>query len=239
MYRNRLVTGVSVFVLLVGMITGIPAQQDGSTTVDTELHETTYSVDELLEWTRRGQGYVDDFRGQALQMAEQDGSKGVILSSPERFGTRTIVRFQAFTLTPGTVLVTMLSASDEADQHHLSIPVKNRGGAGFWVNNTSNYFFAFHNAAHMKKPFVVRFDNGEKDLIAQAEERVMNTGRWYDVEVGRWKDRVWLKIDGNTLFQGTDADPASGGHVVLRIRGTGIQQANCLVRDLRVLTPEK
>lgn len=235
---NRIVlAGVIALLVVLLVFDGVLAQSKSSPPGNVSLRKTNYSVDELLTWTRRGQGYVNDFRGEALQMAEQEGSRGLILSSPGSFGQRTIVRYRMFTLTPGTVLVTMLSASNHSDTRELTIPKQNRGGAGYWVNDTSNYFFAYHNAAHMKKPFVVRFDRGEKTSIARAREWRMTTGRWYDVEVGRWKDRLWLKINDHRLFQGTDPEPASGGHVVLRIRGTGLQQANCLIRDLRILTP--
>ncbi|MFB6344550.1 MAG: hypothetical protein ABEK50_02080 [bacterium] len=238
--RSRVVGAIGAVMLGLLLFPGsgeVLAQDELTIPGDAELQQRHYGVQDLLKWTRRGQGYVDDFRGEALQIAEQENSEGLILSSRESFGDRIVVRYRAFILTPGTVLVTMLSASNRADTRTLNIPVENRGGAGFWVNRTSNYFFAFHNAAHMKKPFVVRFNRGDKTTISKAQDWHMDTGRWHTVEVGRWGDRVWLKIDGNLLFRGTDQDFSSGGHVVLRTRGTGLQQANYMVSDLRILTP--
>ena len=200
---------------------------------------TAVDVADLLEWPAYGQGTVQDFRGEAVIMTEAEESEGMVLVSPQRCGRRVVLRYKAFALTPGSVLVVILSASDGAETDRLTLPAGYDGAIGPWVGPKPNYFFAFHNAAHMRHPFVNRFGGGEGRMLAEADGPAMRVGRWHDVEVGRWDDRLWFKIDGRMVLRARDGRPLGDGHVALRIRGTGPHAASVMLREVRLLEPNE
>lgn len=200
------------------------------------MSEQDVSVSELLEWSDYGHGVVESFRDQALQMTEADGSVGVTIVGPAALGPRVVIRYEAMALTPATVLVTILAASDD-DSPDISFPEDYDGGITPWLSRPA-YFFAKHNAAHLRQPFVARFHHtDETRLLDEAPRQHTQTGVWHSVEVGRWDGLVWLRIDGRLVLQARDPEPLGDSRPALRIRGTGTEHASCLIRDVRTLVP--
>lgn len=193
------------------------------------------SVMQLEEWTFYGKG-VKLLEGHNQYLLKEDpaGSKGVGLISPRSYPTSVVMRYQVMALTPATVLVAILSASNHGESTELSLPEGYDGNIKFWSGGCENYFFAFHNAAHNFPPFVRRFDE-KRIMLDMAKKNLMHVGKYYAVEAGRRGDLIWLKIDGRTVLKTKDAKPYSGGHLGLRIRGTGGEYAACLIKDLEII----
>ncbi|TRX71893.1 hypothetical protein [Carboxylicivirga sp. M1479] len=194
------------------------------------------SVKQLDEWTFYGEGTkLLEGHGQYLLKENPKGSKGVGLISPVSYSENVMMRYKAMALTPATVLVAILSASDHGASSDLRIADDYDGTIKFWSGGCDNYFFAFHNAAHNYPPFVRRFDD-ERMMLDIAKNNVMHVGKYYAIEVGRKKNTIWLKIDGKTILKYKDPKPYSGGHLGLRIRGTGGEYAACLIKDFEIVT---
>jgi len=198
------------------------------------------SVKQMKTWTQYGDGtHLPEGHGQYLLKENPHGSKGVGLISPESYSETVIMRYDVMALTPATVLVAILSASDNGDATSLTIPENYDGAINFWQAGCDNYFFAFHNAAHNFPPFVRRFDktNG-RIMLDMAKKNVMQVGKYYKVEIGRKNNLIWLKIDGKTILKTKDPDPYTGGHLGLRIRGTASEYAACLIKNLEIISSD-
>lgn len=196
------------------------------------------AVKQLESWHFYGQGSkLLEGHGQYLLKEDPKESKGVGLISPETYSTNVTMRYKVMALTPATVLVAILSASDKGESSALKIPKNYDGTIKFWSGGCDNYFFAFHNAAHNFPPFVRRYDDGKgRTILDMAKKNYMHVGKYYDIEAGRKGNRIWLKIDGKTVLKYKDPNPYSGGHLGLRIRGTGGEYAACLIKDLEIIT---
>lgn len=209
------------------------ACQSGSQ-IDKAEDLTAIPAEHLISWDAYGRGTVQVFRNQAIQMTEEPDSAGVMIVSPRPYGTHTSLRFRAMTLTPGTVLVAIHSASGLEPQTAPSLPEDYQGDIAPWLNQPC-YFFAMHNAPHLRHPFVMRTSGDSPPrTLREAERHHMTTGTWHDIEVIRNDNRLRLRIDHNTVLDTLDPDPHGPGHLALRIRGTGTQQASCLITDLSV-----
>lgn len=188
------------------------------------------SVEDLDSvWNFHGKGIKKAERGM-LYMKESPGSLGVVLVSPEAYGPNVTVTYEIMPMSPASVCVVILSASDTGDGSTLSLPKNYDGSMGYWINSVENYFFAFHNAAHNRFPFAIRFP--EKELIAEYHQNVMTNGKFHKVEAGRRDGKIWLKIDGRIVVDGNDEDPLGLGYIAFRIRGLSEEPAACLIRNV-------
>jgi len=194
------------------------------------LKRDTISQSELSKWKLLGIGEVSSTLNKQVALKEVDGSKGIMLISPNIYKNDVILNFKVMALTPASVIVIMLSASDEGESDELTIPNNYDGSIGFWENN-ENYFFAFKNAPHNVTPLVRKNPRAKKPLIA-AKENHMVAGVYYEIEVGKKQGKLWLSIDGKIIFETIDTNPLAGGHVALRLRGTAGFSAGCLIKDL-------
>jgi len=196
------------------------------------------AVKQLEEWTFYGQGtHLLEGHGQYLLKENPESSKGVGLISPKSYSTNVIMRYKVMALTPATVLVAILSASNHGNNTDLKLPDNYDGTIKYWSGGCDNYFFAFHNAAHNMPPFLRRFDEGVGRTMLDIDKKSrMHLGKYYNIEVGRKANVLWLKIDGKTVLKYKDPNPYSGGHLGLRIRGTGGEYAACLIKDLEIIS---
>jgi hypothetical protein len=176
-------------------------------------------------------------QGEMFYMREDSDSKGVMIVSPEAFDRDVTVRYEIMPMSAASVCVVILSASDAGDGRSLTLPPDYDGAMGHWIQNVNNYFFAFHNAAHDRTPFAVRFP--AKVDVGQHGENVMRSGEFHTVEAGRHQDRLWLKINDELILEGQDAEPLAGGHLAFRLRGISGEPASCLIRNLTIDTVEK
>jgi hypothetical protein len=199
---------------------------------------TEFKVDPeaLSEWTFYGEGFVaEDAQGQFTVLAETPGSKGVMLVSPESYAGDFELSYKIRPLTPESVLVAILSASDRGAAASLSFPLDYDGSMGYLTTDLDNYFIAFHNAAHGKAPFIRKYSQesiGKEELVIAASN-VMTT-EWHDVEVGRNAGRIWLKIDDKTLVEATDEAMLGEGHIIFRLRGTPDRMGVSLIKDVKI-----
>lgn len=171
-------------------------------------------------------------QGKMFYMREAADSKGIMIVSPKAFRRDVTVRYAIMPMSAASVCVVILSASDTGDGKTLTLPANYDGSMGHWTQNVKNYFFAFHNAAHNRTPFAVRFP-AKKD-IGEYSQNVMRSGEFYTVEAGRNQDRLWLKINDKLIFEGQDDEPLAGGHLAFRLRGITGEPASCLIRNLTI-----
>jgi hypothetical protein len=220
----------TVLVLVILLLTGSAYSQ----TNDFGLKKKMVSTDELINWTIVGKGKVEKY-GSQLAMQESDDSKGIMMVSPDAYDSDIIVRYKVMALTPATVLVALLSVSDVGESVNLSIPGDFDGSLGLFTNEKENYFFAFKNAPHNVTPFVRKSPADGKTLGSAGENRMI-AGVYYEIEIGKYQEKLWLTIDGEKVFEAEDEKPLTGGHLALRIRGTAGFKAGCLIKDLEILT---
>lgn len=185
---------------------------------------------ELNTWALWGQGAISTW-GDQTSLQEADETKGILLVSPQIYGSDVILRYQTMALTPATVMVTLLAMSDPGDASVLTIPSDYDGGVNLVTQDTENYFFAFKNAPHNNTPFVQRFPDST-DVLVAASENKMIAGVYYEIEIGKKKGKLWLKIDNELIFETEDKDPLAAGHIALRLRGTAGFKAGCLIKDM-------
>ncbi len=197
------------------------------------LKEKALSGEDLLKWDLWGQGEANKQGGQVL-LREGESSLGVMLVSPESYPGDVVLRYRVQALTPATVIVTVLAASDKGETTALNLPESYDGSLSLWTSEKENYFFAYKNAPHGRTPFLRRNPDANS-YLAMAEKNVMHAGQYYDVEVGKVKGKLWLSVDGKTVLQQTEKHPLTGGHISIRLRGTGGFPAACLIRDVQLL----
>ena len=193
--------------------------------------EHRITTDELLEWNFYGQGEMSQWGDQVI-LKEADDTKGVMLISPEEYGEDVVMRYKVMALTPATVLVSLLAMSDIESSDKLTMSEDYDGNMGLWINEKDNYFFAYKNAPHNATPFLRKYPNpGE---LISAKDNGMIAGVYYDVEVGKKGDLLWLSIDGEKIFETKDDSPLKGGHVAVRIRGVKGFNAGCIIKDMTI-----
>jgi hypothetical protein len=200
------------------------------------LTPTAHAAHPLESWTIIGEGFqaaVDE----ATLISEYPGSKGVMLVSPDRQAAAVTARFEIMPLTPESVFVVMLAASNEGLDEGLTFPPDYDGDIVYLLERVDAYFFAFHNGAHQRTPFVRKhpFIRGESMDLDAAESNIMTT-TWHRVEItSDGEGRLGMRIDGTAVLSARDQDPLVGGRIILRLRGTKTHAATALVRNLEIL----
>lgn len=198
--------------------------------------EQKVSAEELVKWRFLGKGKVFNILNGQTCLSEAEDSQGVMLMSPESYGD-VILRYKVLALTPATVLVTILSASDASGKNTLTIPSDYAGGMKLLNDDSRNYLLAYKNAPHGANPFILKNPGSAKSAHA-AKPDLMVAGVYYDVEIAKSGKTISMRIDGKEIVSMQDDAPLSKGHVLFRIRGTAGLTASCLIRDLRILTPD-
>lgn len=199
-----------------------------------EWNEEKVTIDELLEWRLLGAGRATKAMGEQLCIEEADQSQGVMLLSPTYYQGDVVVRYKALALSPASVFVTVLSATDVSSDQ-LTIPGNYDGTMGFWTTEANNYFVAFKNAPHGGTPFITKNPNAEQ--VANAlEQDLMVAGVYYNIEIGKVGKNLWLLINGHKMVDMVDETPIADGHVAFRLRGTAGLKAIGLIKDLAIYT---
>lgn len=202
-----------------------------------EFHKEIITPSELEKnWDFYGIGKAFSEVHNQFLIGEDEKSLGAILVSPKSYGENVVIRYEAMTLTPASVLVAILSATNHGKDTPLTIPEDHNGAMPFWRDEVDCYFFAFSNAAHNFTPFVRRYPKTENSTLASAKENVMQAGRYYKIEVGRIGKKLWLKVDGKLMFKTEDYDPLPGGKIAFRTRGTAGYKAAFLMKNLEIYT---
>lgn len=197
--------------------------------------EQKVSAEELVKWKFLGKGKVFNILNGQTCLSEADDSQGVMLMSPDTYGD-VILKYKVLALTPATVLVTILSASDASDKNTLTIPSDYAGGMKLLNDDSRNYLLAYKNAPHAANPFILKNPGSAKSANALKPD-LMVAGVYYDVEIVKSGKTISMRIDGKEMISMQDDTPLGKGHILFRIRGTAGLTASCLIRDLRILTP--
>lgn len=198
--------------------------------------ELSVGFEQLQQWPFFGHGFVAaDAKQKHIVLAELPGSQGVMLVSPQSYPENMILSYQVMPLTPESVLVAAIAASDKGASEEITIPADYDGSIQYLLTDIDNYFVAFHNAAHNKTPFIRKFPQplGEKKALVSASDNVMST-QWHHIEVGKNKGKLWLKIDNKLIVSTTDQDSLAGGHIILRMRGTKDRIGVALLKDVKI-----
>lgn len=201
------------------------------------LVESSDDVAAQDDWQFVGKGFTTQVDG-AVLLAEYPGSGGVMLIHAGTHPCNTQLQFEVLPLIPESVLVVMMAASEPGPGESLRLPESYDGSIGHLLNNTEAYFFAFHNAAHKRTPFVRKhpFDRGTSVDLATFPSNVMST-RWHEIEVAQSCDgELHLAVDGKSIIGANDTELLTGGQIVLRLRGTKTHAASAMFRNITIST---
>lgn len=198
--------------------------------------QTKLTPEDLDQWSFYGQGTKMVESHNMFFMKEAQQSQGVMLVSPESYGDNVVLKYEVMALTPATVCVAILSASNIGDDSQLTIPSDYDGAMQLWIDGVQSYFYAFRNAPHNYTPFIRKYPvaEGAKAALASYKENVMHSGLFHTIEMGRNDGKLWLKIDGKKILKTEDEKALSGGHIAFRIRGTAGEYAACLIRNVEI-----
>lgn len=197
--------------------------------------EQKISSETLLKWKLLGQGKVFHLLNEQICLSESEDSQGVMLMSPDSYGD-VILRYKILALTPATVLVTVLSASDASGKSTLSVGSDYQGGMKLLNEDSKNYLFAYKNAPHGAHPFVTKNPGSVNSVNASAPD-LMVAGIYYDLEVKKIGKNISMSIDGKPIVEMQDNTPLGRGNILFRVRGTAGLTASCLIKDLRIFIP--
>ncbi len=199
---------------------------------------TKLTPDDLNNWSFLGQGTkMVESHNQFFMKENPAGSNGVMLVSPDSYGENVGVKYDVMTLTPATVLVAILSASNPGEDASLTIPKDYDGSMSLWMNDVESYFYAFRNGPHNFTPFIRKYPcpEGQDPALVSLEKNFMHPGVYYSVEIGRKGNKIWLTVDGETILETIDNNAFGGGHFAFRIRGTAGEYAACLIRNVEII----
>ncbi len=232
---NRILAFRLIFLLL---LSAHISHAYGSSVSDTPSgwKEQKISAEDLAKWKQLGKGKVFTVFNAQTCLSEAEDSQGLMLMSPETYGD-VILKYKVLALTPATVLVTVLSASDLSGGNSLNIPTDYAGGMKLLNEDSKNYLFAYKNAPHAANPFVLKNPGSVQTSNATAPD-LMVAGIYYDVEFAKTGKNIRMSIDGKKIVEMLDNSPLGKGNILFRIRGTAGLPASCLIRDISILTPE-
>jgi hypothetical protein len=186
----------------------------------------------VSDWNFHGIG-SQAAQNRMFYMEEGADSKGVMIVSPEAYEGDITVRYELMPMNAASVCVAVLYASDMGDAETLTMPDDYDGSMGHWINEIDNYFFAFHNQAHDRTPFGIRF--ATQNQLGEAQRNVMRSGEFHTIEIRRRGDTFSLSVNEVRLFEGRDPEPLKSGHIAFRLRGISQLPAACLIRNLTIV----
>ncbi len=196
------------------------------------LRETKVSNEELLDWTFTGIGKFYNEAGRQVCLMEGENSQGVGIFTPRAYMGDVVLRYKIMPLNAATVLVNLLCMGDDQNPTQLTLPAGYDGSMGP-ILNKDNYFVAFRNSPHATAPFINKNPKSQRLAIAERDEMI--PGVYYDVEVGRTGNKIWLNVDGEEVVSAEDPDILPGGFLAIRLRGLVGHPAACVIRDVSIL----
>ncbi len=199
----------------------------------TAYAEQPISLDK--DWSLIGDGFTAQVDNATL-LAEYPGSKGIMLVSPDRYGPNVSLRFEVLPLNPESVLVAMVGAS-QTDQSPR-FPEGYDGGINHILSKVNCYFFAFHNSAHNRTPFVRQhpFSPGTSQELAITNDAVLSQ-RWHQIEITVQENgRLQMSVDGSLILSASSENVLESGSIILRVRGTKTHTASALFRNIVIIS---
>ncbi len=188
--------------------------------VDSLIAENV-KLEEMVNWSSLDKGKMT-VKDDQLIMEEISGADGFFVISPKSYEGDLVLNYQAKALSESSVMIVLFSASDQDNYSGLKLPAsQSQESLRKWRANMSHYNMTFNNRSHNYTPFMYKNVNAlERGFYLRKSENIMSTERWYDIEVGNVAGRLWLKIDGELVFDHQDPQPLNGGHLIFRISGT-------------------
>jgi len=233
------ISSLLAVVLIVAVSINAHAQQQPGTHIDLENYKKeVVTAQDLARWDFRGMGKAFASGGGTFCLTENDSTVGAVMISPAAYTGDVIVRYKTLALTSATVLVFMHSATDVGSET-LTIPSDYNGNMGMWTKEKDNYFYAFRNAPHNYPPFLRKYPVPGGDALVMANENFMLPGVYYDIEIGRVGNRLWLSVDGRKIIETEDESILPGGHLAFRIRGTAGFKAACLIKEVEIYSAKQ
>jgi hypothetical protein len=199
---------------------------------------TNYSHKDLLKWEKWGTGIIANGSHQQLIMSETEGSKGIMIVSPDIYHGDVILSYDVMTLRAATVVIVELFAHN-TNQYDLTLPADYDGNVKYLFENVAMYMLSFHNAPHNKPgPFIRKYPEPGKEPLVKSNQRFVKPGIYHSIELGKIKHTIYLNIDGINVLETEDNDMLQAGKIVLRIRGTAHEHASCLIRNVKIYHKE-
>lgn len=193
--------------------------------------EQVSAEDLVANWDFYGKG-VRKVERNMFYMKEDNGSSGVMIVSPGNYGENFVLTYEIMPMTAASVLVVLMSASDDGTGQSLTLPNDYDGNAGPWVRDIDNYFFAYHNASHNVTPFINRFPATGR--LAEYPENIFEVGKFAEVEIHRKGGKLEISVNGELILKAEDPKPLGPGHLAFRIRGLSEEPAACLIRNVSI-----
>lgn len=202
-----------------------------------ELKNEKISVKELSTWKTLDKGKSTVLNNELI-IEEIDGSDGYFLISPESYEGDLILNYKVKAMSESSVLIVLFSASDKGITGGLTLPPSDTKGIGFWTWRThlEHYNLTFNNKSHGNRPFFFKnISPRKRGFYQNTAENIMEVGKWYDVEVGKARNKLWFKLNNTIIFEQEDHRPFPNGHVMFRISGTTGEKvvfAKAAIKDL-------
>lgn len=193
-------------------------------------------MNDLSEWSFHGHGNLDQLpEGEGAVLQEQTDSVGLMLISPKAVEGDVTLSFDFRPENEASVGVAMLNI--QFPEEEKSLPEDYDGSSAFWFSGEApNYFMAFHNAAHDRRPFVVR--NPPRETLFEAEEETIAPGQWHTIRASRKENTLIFEVDGTEIYRVEDPDPLENkGYLAFRFRGTEAMPARAVIRNISVSQP--
>ncbi len=202
------------------------------------LIKETISAQDLSNWQTLDKGKTT-VSGDEITIEEVPGSDGYFLISPESYEGDLIMNYKVKAVSESSVLIVLFSASDKGASGSLTLPPPETKGSEFWTWRTTleHYNLTFNNRSHGgNKPFLFKnISPLERGFFLRSAENIMEVGEWYDVEIGKQDQKVWFKLNNQTIFEQEDCQQLSNGHIMFRISGTNgdtVILAKAVMKDL-------
>lgn len=204
---------------------------------ETTLKKESITAQELSTWRTLDNG-KSTVVGEEIIIEETEGADGYFLISPKSYKGDIILNYKVKALSESAVLIALFSASDAGESQGITLPPKDTKGMGFWTWRThlEHYNLTFNNISHNYKPFFFKnISPRSKGFHLTKAENIMDTQKWYDVEIGKQDNRLWFKLNNKIIFDQEDCNPLAGGHMIFRISGTTGEKvilAKAAIKDL-------
>ncbi|CAM1364152.1 hypothetical protein [Tenacibaculum xiamenense] len=192
----------------------------------TSCAETSFKKEEiapqnLSEWKTLDKGKTI-INGEELIIEETEGSNGYFLVSPKIYKGDIILNYKVKAMSEASVIIVLFSVSDIGETLEMTMPPRDAKGTDFWRWRTAleHYNLTFNNRAHNFKPFFFKNETPlKKGFHQRLSENIIETEKWYDVEVGKKQNRLWFKLNNKVIFEQEDCNPLDGGRLMFRISG--------------------
>ncbi|MBO3697164.1 DUF1961 family protein [Roseivirga sp. E12] len=182
-----------------------------------------FSVQELANWQTYGIGKASVSNGELI-LEETAGSDGLFLVSPKSYDGAITINYKVKAMSESSVQIVLFSASDAGESMALTLPSSNDltpREVWTWRTTLEHYNLTFNNRSHGIKPFFFKnISPYEKGFRLDQKENVMETQRWYNVEIIKGDSTIKFTLDDKVIFEVKDHEPLAGGHIMLRISGT-------------------